>query len=115
MSERRTLLRRFGDVLHYPLSAIEGKYGRRRGLSAFRIVVLTLLWMFVANWPPYPWGLWEWATFASLLFAIPLSDLLMAVPAKEALLAITAVFGSIASKRTRLTESSSTTTEEVNP
>lgn len=106
--DKRSWGRRVQDILHYPLSAIEGKYGRRRGLSAFRIIVLTLLWMFVTHWPPYPWGVWEWLAFASLLLALPVSDLVSAVPAKEALLALTAMFGGVVSKRTTMTESTYT-------
>ena len=108
MSDNRSLGRQAKDFLRYPLSAIEGKYGRRRGLSAFRIIVLTLLYNFVTHWPPFPWGVWDWATFVSLLLALPASDLVSAVPAKEALLALTAMFGGMVSKRTTVTESTYT-------
>ena len=114
MSDKRSVGRRIQDALRYPLSMLEGKHGRRRELSAFRVVVITLLYNFVRHWPPYPWGPWEWATFVSLLLALPASDLVMAVPAREALLALTAMFGGIVSKRTTLTESTSTTEENVN-
>jgi hypothetical protein len=92
---------------------LESKHGRARELSAFRVILITLLYQFVKHWPPYPWGVWEWATFAGLLVALPLSDLLMAVPAKEALLALTSIFGSMVAKRTSHSESTSTTEEAV--
>lgn len=112
MSDKRGWRRRAEDFLRYPLSAIEGKYGRRRGLSAFRIIVLTLLVSFVKNWPAAPWGPWDWATLATLVLALPVSDLLSAVPAKEALLALTAMFGGVVAKRTTFSESTYTTEDK---
>src|SRR3990167_4079347 len=63
---KRTLGRRIEDALHYPLTALEGKHGRSRELSQFRVVIFALTVTFITHWPASPWGVWDWATLATL-------------------------------------------------
>jgi hypothetical protein len=110
---KRSLGRRVGDVLHYPLSALESKHTRGRNLSAFRVVVVLSFVMFCFHWPDV-WGVWEWAALTVIVFALPVDDLFAAVPGKEALQALTAIFGGMVSRRTTHTSESVSTTE-TNP
>lgn len=107
MRARRSLDRRIGDFLHYPLSALEGKHGRTRELSQFRVILFMLTVTYILHWPA-TMTVWDWATITTLVLALPLADLFSAVPAKEALLALTAIFGSVVSKRTTISESTYT-------
>jgi len=98
---RRNWQREWRGRLWYPFTMFEGKAnGRRHGLSLFRVVLFTLTLTFVRHWPASPWGKWDWATLAVLVFAMPVSDLFAAVPAKELLATLTAIFAALARKHT---------------
>jgi hypothetical protein len=108
---QRSTSRKIGDVLHYPLSAIEGKHSRGRSLSAFRIIDVGAFVLFCENWPE-TFGPWDFAALTVIVLALPVADLFAAVPGKEALQALTAIFGGMISRRTTHTESESTYTME---
>ena len=81
-----------------PLTMLMAKNNGKREFSQLRVAVFVSLVAFVYNWPE-SFGPWDFAALATILLALPISDLFAKAPVQEALTALTVIFAGAASKR----------------